>query len=410
MNDLLLSLAVILVAAEAGAAAANAARLPRAVGQIGAGLLLGPSLLGVVHQGDVIETLSQVGAFLILAVAGLETNLAVMRRVGRAALLAAVGGVVLPFGGGLAVAMLTGYGLTAALFVGAVLTATSVGITAAVLGELGLLRSSAGMTILGAAVIDDVLGLVVLALVVASTSATGGSPLLVLVPMAVTLAVSALAMRRLAPRLHAVMAHLHGRGGGHAAMLGTILLVGWTFQVLGGLAGITGAYLVGLAFAASPVAESLRERLVHAGEAFCVPIFFVAIGLAADLRAVPAVLPVALALLGVALAGKVAGCGVGAALGGLDGRASALVGVGMVARGEVALVAASLGLRSGAIDAGLYAAIVLVALASTIAAPIGISGWARWASRSRGGASAPAGHLAGDLAALAGVRALADVE
>lgn len=410
MNDLLLSLALILIAAEAGAVLANAIRLPRAVGQIGAGLLLGPSVLGVVHQGDVVTTLSEVGAFLILAVAGLETNLAVMRRVGRAAALAALGGVILPFGGGLAVALVGGYGVPSALFVGAILTATSVGITAAVLGELGLLRSTAGMTILGAAVIDDVLGLVILALVVASVTTTGVSPLTVILPMVITLGVAIVGLRRFTPYLHGAMNHLHLRGGGHAAMLGLILLVGWTFQALGGLAGITGAYLAGLAFASSPLAESLKERLVHAGEAFCMPIFFVAIGLAADLRTVPPVLPVAMALLVVALVGKLVGSGVGAALGGLDGSASALVGVGMIARGEVALVAAAIGLQAGAITPGLYAAVVLVAISTTVLAPIGITAWARWTSRTRSAVPAGAGGFAGELGALAGVRSLGDVE
>ena len=410
MNDLLLSLALILVAAEVGAIIAKSLRLPRAVGQIGAGLVLGPSLLGVVQQGEVVTTLSQVGAFLILAVAGLETNMAVMRRVGRVALLAAVGGVILPFGGGLAVALATGYDLTAALFVGAILTATSVGITAAVLGELGLLRSTAGMTILGAAVIDDVLGLVVLALVVASVTSTGVSPLTVMLPMAITLGMAILGLRRFSPYLHRAMDQLHARGGGHAAMLGMILLVGWAFQALGGLAGITGAYLAGLAFASSPLAPSLKERLTHAGEAFCMPIFFVAIGLAADLRTVPPVLPVAIALLGVALVGKFVGSGIGAALGGLDRSASTLVGVGMIARGEVALVAAAIGLKAGAITPGLYAAIVLVAVATTVFAPLGITAWARWTSRSRRAAPAPAGGFASDLVATVGRRNMADAE
>lgn len=410
MNDLLLSLALILVSAEVGAVVANSVRLPRAVGQIGAGLLLGPSVLGVVHQGDVVTTLSEVGAFLILAVAGLETNLAVMRRVGRAAMLAAIGGVILPFGGGLAVALAGGYDVASALFVGAILTATSVGITAAVLGELSLLRSTAGMTILGAAVIDDVLGLVVLALVVASVTTTGISPLTVILPMAMTLGVAVIGLRRFSPYLHGAMHHLHLRGGGHAAMLGLILLAGWAFQALGGLAGITGAYMAGLAFASSPLADSLKQRLTHLGEAFCMPIFFVAIGLAADLRTVPAVLPMALALLGVALVGKLIGSGLGAALGGLDGSASALVGVGMIARGEVALVAAALGLQAGAITPGLYAAVVLVAIATTVLAPLGITAWARWASRTRRGAPLTAAGLAGELVAVPGRPRLGDAE
>jgi Kef-type K+ transport system membrane component KefB len=381
MNDILLTLALVLAGAEIGAVLASSVRLPRAVGQIAAGLILGPSLLGVVSATPIVTSLAEIGALCILAIAGLETNRILMRRVGRAALLAAFGGVLLPFIGGMLVASATGSDLRAALFVGAILTATSVGITAAVLGELGLLRSQAGMVVLGAAVIDDVIGLVVLALVVAASGAGASSPLLTVIPMAVTLAASALAIKLLGTRAATLIGHLHLRGGGSAAAVALILAAAWAFQALGGLAGITGAYLAGFALAESPVAPSVRDRLTHAGESFCVPVFFVAIGLAADLRTVGPVLPLALALLVVAVVGKLIGSGFGARLGGLDGRSSVLVGTGMIARGEVALVAASLGLQSGAIGPGLYAAVVLIALATTVITPIGLTLWAHWATR-----------------------------
>ncbi len=381
MNDILLTLVVVLAGAEIGALIASTVRLPRAVGQIAAGLILGPSLLGVVSDSPIVATLAEIGALCVLAIAGLETNRMLMRKVGRAALLAATGGVIVPFLGGLAVALATGSDLRAALMVGAILTATSVGITAAVLGELGLLRSQAGMVVLGAAVIDDVIGLIVLALVVAASSSTGSSPLLTIIPMAVTLVVSGIAIKLFGNRIASGIGHLHLRGGGSAATVALVLAAAWAFQALGGLAGITGAYLAGFALAESPVAPNVRDRLTHAGESFCVPVFFVAIGLAADLRTVGPVLPLALALLVVAVLGKLVGSGLGARLGGLDGRSSMLVGTGMIARGEVALVAASLGLQSGAIGPGLYAAVVLIALATTVITPVGLAIWARWATR-----------------------------
>jgi Kef-type K+ transport system membrane component KefB len=376
LSDLLLPLAVLLISAEIGAAMAHALRLPRVVGQIGAGLVLGPSLLGVVADGPVVSLLAGVGALAILATAGLETNLSAMRRVGRAAFLAAVGGVVLPMIGGTALALAFGFDVRASVFCGAILTATSVGITAAALQALGLLGGRAGMTILAAAVIDDVLGLVVLALVVAET--TSGSSLVgLIVPMVVTIGVAALGLRHLPDHLHRVVGHLHLRGGGLAATFGFILLVAWAFEHLGGLAGITGAYVAGLALAESPLAERLKDGLIRAGESLCVPVFFASIGLAADLRTIPPVLPFALALLGIACLGKLLGSGLGARLGGLDLADSTLVGIGMIGRGEVALVAATLGLRSGAIDSGVYAAVVLMAVATTVIAPIGITLWQR---------------------------------
>jgi Na+:H+ antiporter len=374
--DLILPLALILIAAEVGAMLAHMARLPRVVGQIGAGLVIGPSLMGVVNDGEIIRFVAELGALAILGTAGLETNLEAMRKVGRPALLAAIGGVVLPFALGFGVAHVFGLNAVAALFCGATLAATSVGITAATLQQLNLVNGTGGLTILGAAVIDDVLGLIVLALVVADAgSAT--SPLAVMLPMTITIVLATLALRHLSGHLHRVFDVFHVRGGGLALALGFVLLVAWAFEALGGLAAITGAYVAGLALAGSPMAEGLKDGLVRAGEALCVPVFFVAIGLAADLRAVPPVLPLALALLAVAVIGKVVGSGLGARLGGLSGADAGLVGWGMVGRGEVALVAATVGLQAGAIDTGVYAAVVLLAVVTTVIAPIGVTLWIR---------------------------------
>ena len=376
MADLILPLALVLLAAEFGAALAHAARLPRVVGQIGAGLLIGPSLLGLVTDGETIRFVAELGALAILGTAGLETNTAAMRKVGKPAFLAAIGGVILPFTLGLGVSLAFGLGMIESLFVGAILTATSVGITAATLQSMGMLNGAAGMTILGAAVIDDILGLVVLAVVVADAG-SGASPFAVMIPMAVTLVIALVALKHLPNHLHRLIGSLDIRGGGLAAALGFVLLIAWAFEYLGGLAGITGAYFAGLALAGSPIAERLKEGMVRAGEALCVPVFFASIGLAADLRAVPPVLPLALALLAVAILGKFVGSGLGARLGGLSGADSGLVGMGMVSRGEVALVAATLGLQAGAIQSDVYAAVVLLALVTTVIAPIGVSVWAR---------------------------------
>jgi Kef-type K+ transport system membrane component KefB len=376
LSDLILPLALVLLAAELGAALAHAVRIPRVVGQIGAGLVIGPSLMGLVTDGEAIRLVAELGALAILATAGLETNVAAMRQVGKPALFAAVGGVVLPFLLGYAAASVFGLSVAAALFCGAILTATSVGITARSLQDLGMINGKPGLTILGAAVIDDVLGLVVLALVAADTG-RGAAPAAVLIPMLITVVVAALALRHLPVHLHRALHALHLRGGGLAAALGFVLLVAWAFERFGGLAGITGAYVAGLALAGSPLSDRMKDGLVRAGETLCMPVFFVAIGLAADLHSIPPVLPLALALLAVAIVGKVIGCGVGALAGGLRPGDSGLVGIGMIGRGEVALVAATLGLQAGVIDQGAYAAIVLIAVTTTILAPIGVSLWTR---------------------------------
>ncbi|MEA2608566.1 MAG: hypothetical protein QOJ75_809 [Chloroflexota bacterium] len=377
MNELIPILAIVLLAAEAGAFLAHVVGLPRVVGQIGAGILLGPSLAGVVSSSGTVEGIAQLGALAILGIAGLETNLAAMRRVGRAAFLVAMGGVLVPFVAGLVLALAAGLDTTAALFVGAILTATSVGITAATLQELGLMHTKAAITILGAAIIDDVLGLIVLGLVVSETAA-GSNLLATILPMAITVLAVWMILRWLPGHLGRAIEALHLRGGGLAAMVGLVLAFAWAVQAFGGLAGITGAYVAGLALAGSSAAPRLRDGLIRGGEAFCVPVFFVAIGLAADLRSIGPVLPLTVGLLAVAVIGKLVGGAAGAGLGGMSARESSLVGIGMIARGEVALVAATVGLRAGAIDAGVYSSVVIVSVATTILTPLGIAAWSRF--------------------------------
>ncbi len=304
MNDLALVLALILIGAEIGAAGANLVGQPRVAGQILVGILLGPSLFGAIQTGPTITALSDLGALAILASAGLDTNLKAMRSVGLPALYAACGGVIVPFAGGFGLSLAAGFDVRASLFCGAILTATSVGITAAVLHELNLLTGRAGMAILGAAVIDDILGLVILGLVVADTTA-GSSPLATLAPMVITLVLAALALRWLPDHLSGIVERLHLRGGGLAATLGFILAVGWAFQTLGGLAAITGAYVAGLALAGSPLAEELKHGIGRVGEGLLVPVFFVTIGLSADVRTVGPVLPFALGSPGGRGAGQV---------------------------------------------------------------------------------------------------------
>jgi Kef-type K+ transport system membrane component KefB len=393
LNDLIPTLAIILLAAEGGALLAHLVGVPRVVGQIGAGIILGPSVTSLLSATGSVEGIAELGALAILGIAGLETNMAAMRQVGRAAFLAACGGVIVPFIAGAGVALLFGTTMIEAAFVGAILTATSVGITAATLHELGLMQTRAAITILGAAVIDDVLGLVVLGLVVSET-AKGTSLVATLLPMALTIGGVWIVLRWVPSHLDRAMTALHGRGGGMAATVGLVLAAGWVVQTWGGLAGITGAYVAGLALAGSAVAPQVREGLIRAGEAFCVPVFFVSIGLAADLRTIGPVLPFALALLGVAVVGKLVGSAVGAAMSGLDRREASLVGIGMIARGEVALVAATVGLHSGAIDPGVYAAVVLVSVATTVIAPIGISLWCRSSGSIKWPSLEPVGQMA----------------
>jgi Kef-type K+ transport system membrane component KefB len=377
MTGFLLPLALVLVASEVGGWVSDRLGLTRVAGQIGVGLIIGPSLLGWVAMDSSLELLASLGALCVLAIAGLETDFVAIRSVGRPAFLAAVGGVILPFVLGAGVTRALGYDIAASLFAGAILTATSVGVSAATLRELGLSRSRTGQTILGAAIIDDILGLMVLGLVLAATNATGTtSPLLQFSGMFAVLVGAGAAVYFFRHRVVELLHHFHLRGGGIAGLVGLMLAVAWVFEAWGGLAAITGAYVAGVAVSGSHMADGLRERLVHAGEAFAIPVFLVAIGLSVDLRAAPGMAVPMLALLAVGVVGKLIGSGLGARLGGLGSHSSMGVGIGMIARGEVALVASAIGLKAGVIDEGLYSAAVMMTLATTIMTPLLLAFWA----------------------------------
>jgi Kef-type K+ transport system membrane component KefB len=376
VEQVLLPLALVLLAAEVGGFISDRLKLTRVAGQITAGLIIGPSILGLVRLDGDLQTLAGFGSLCVLAIAGLETDMLAMRAVGKPALLAAIGGVVLPMILGFIVVRGLGYDEKAALLAGAILTATSVGITAATLRELSLSHSRAGTTIIGAAIIDDVLGLIVLSLVVADTLGSG-SPVNQILAMAAVLGIAALGLGLFRHRLANLLHSLHTQGGGIAGLVGIVLVSAWIFETVGGLAAITGAYVAGLAVSGSHIAERLREKLVHAGEALLIPVFLVGIGLSVNMKGVQDVALLTVLLLLVAVIGKIIGSGIGARAGGLDRHASLGVGVGMIARGEVALVAATLAHTRGGIDDGLYAACVLMALGTTVLTPVLLATWAR---------------------------------
>ena len=397
MPELVTTLGAILLASELGGWVAHRLRTPRVVGQIVAGIILGPSVFGIIRPDVTVAGLAELGAIAILGLAGLETNRQAMRSVGSAALLTAAGGVILPFIAGLTLALWFGLSPAAAAFTGAILTATSVGITARTLVELGIAEGRAAATILAAAVIDDVLGLVVLAMV-AGWAVPTSSPVALLLPMLATLAAVAVGLKFLPIHLDRVIDALHFRGGGPAGAFGLVLGAAWFVQTVGGLAGITGAYVAGVALADVRLGPHVREHVERTVQLILAPAFFVSIGVTADLRAGAAAAPFLLALIVVAVLTKVVGASLGARVGGLNGAEAGLVGVGMTARGEVALVAATLGQQAGIVDASLYSAVVVMSLVTTIVAPIGMAAWCRLMAHreATGHAGLPAGALAAD--------------
>ncbi len=369
VTRVLLDILIVLAAAKIAAEIAERAGIPAVVGEIVAGVLIGPSAIGLVRGDDVLRVLGEIGVILLLLDVGLEMDLGQLAAVGRAALSVATIGVIVPMaaGGGLALAL--GLDGKEALFVGAALTATSVGITARVFGDLRALATVEARTVLGAAVADDVMGLVILTVVtrlVSQGSISAGSVLSIVVVAVGFLVVASVVGIRVAPWVFTHISRL-SRSPGTLVALSLAFTLGLAeLANLAKLAPIVGAFVAGLALSRSELAPRIRRELMPVGHLF-VPVFFLQIGIDAQIREFTRlhVLGIAGALLVVAVLGKIV-----AAVGMIGAPGDRLlVGLAMIPRGEVGLIFATLGLTEGIIGRDVYAALLLVVLATTLITP-----------------------------------------
>jgi Kef-type K+ transport system membrane component KefB len=325
-----------------------------------------------------LADLSELGVILLMFLAGLETDLAALKRVRGAALLAAAGGAVLPFLAGTAVVAFLGFPIREAVFVGTVITATSVSITAETLMELGQLGSREGTTILGAAVIDDVIGVVLVSLVAASAGQQGleAGPSIVLqigrivLRMGVYLAAALLLGRLVRPFLKWVSHRFESAESLTAMAIGLAFLYAWGAEYLGGLAAITGAYLLGAIISGTDLAERIESSIRVPAYALLVPIFFMNIGMQIDARQlVGSHFGATVVVVAVAVITKVVGASLGSLAARFRFREALRVGVGMISRGEVALVIAAAGLQSGVLEQSSFSIVVAMTLVTTLITP-----------------------------------------
>lgn len=373
-TELLIALVVIFVAAKIFGEIAERLGQPAVLGEMVGGIVVGVSGLHLLDAHEpVIHLLSELGVVLLLFLIGLETDLKKLISVGPASAAVAVVGVALPFGLGWAVGAFLGYPMTVSAFLGAALTATSVGITARVLSDLGHLKANESQVILGAAVIDDVLGLVFLSVLSAVAAGKSMSALRVGREFVVAFGFVAAAIivgSLLAPWLMRMIARLRVS----KALFFASIVFAFGLAYLASVAGsamIVGAFAAGLVIARTDRGKQL-EHEVHDVAQFFIPIFFVSVGAAVDLRTLnpfdPATRPfllVGIALTVVAIIGKlVAGF---AAFG--QPLRKLVIGVGMIPRGEVGLIFAGMGLASGLLSSGLYSSVALMVMVTTFITP-----------------------------------------
>ncbi len=341
----LLYLGVILLAAKLGAEAAQRVGMSAVIGEIIVGVLLGHSVLNVIPESELVEALAEMGVLFMIFLLGLETKVAHVLEVGVTALLVALGGIMLPFALGYLTGWLVGLPWNTSLFLGAVLTATSVAISARVFLDVGMGRSRVTRIILAAAVIDDIVGLMVLSLVLALTGHSQARMDVQIGKEAIFLLIGFPVVWYLIPKVITWLRRLEGEGALFAVILGITFLFAYG-GVLAGFEPIIGAFLIGIIFGRAQealVIERQVESLVH----FLAPIFFLHIGLLIDVSALSQGLGFVLVLTLMATIGKLVGSGGAALARHLPFREALLIGVGMVPRGEVGLIVAGIGARAG---------------------------------------------------------------
>jgi Kef-type K+ transport system membrane component KefB len=345
-------------------------RQPAVVGEILAGVVIGPSVLGWVQPSELVSVLAEVGVIFLLFTVGLETKPQDIFRVGKKALMVAIVGVVFPFIAGYVIAYLWDGSFVESMFIGAALVATSVGITARVLGSMGLLDRETARVILGAAVIDDILGLIILSVV--SGIGTGGltiagigktAGLAILFTVVVGLLGSRV-MTWLAPYVDRL------RVNKPFFNIGIVLCFGLSvISLYFGVAAIIGAFLAGMALAEATEKNHKMHQSTAGVTEFLVPFFLVNIGMQLDLSVFrdSSVVVLAVIVTVAAVITKFIGGGLGAW--GMSRREMAQVGVGMIPRGEVGIVVAQIGLGMAAISQQFFAAVLFMAVATTLIAP-----------------------------------------
>ncbi|EOT24089.1 hypothetical protein C805_02300 [Eubacterium sp. 14-2] len=377
--DYLLYLAIILMSTKLLGLITRRAHMPQVVGALLAGLILGPACLDLIESSTFLNQVSEIGVIVLMFMAGLETDTDELKRSGLASFVIALMGVLLPLAGGFGVAYACGVSspdlssseLLQNIFIGIILTATSVSITVETLKEMGKVSTKAGTAILGAAIIDDILGIVALTLVT-SMADPNTNILLVLMKIVgffVFAVIFGIAFGFIMQKWVSMDPRPNRR---HVIMTFAFCLVmSFCAEHFFGVADITGAYVAGLVLSHSTKREIIYREFDTVSYLLVAPVFFASIGLKVELSSMSSsVLLFTVLLLAVAIFTKVFGCGLGAKAMGYTGKESFQIGIGMISRGEVALIVANKGESLGLLADSLYAPIVITVVITTILTPI----------------------------------------
>lgn len=374
-------LAIIIVAAKLFGILARKINVPQVVGEIIAGLIIGPSVLGIVNQSDFLAMMAEIGVILLMFSAGLGTNLKDLIKTGPIAFMVALCGVIVPLIMGTVLYMLF-YGFSPlgspefykAVFIGVIMTATSVSITVKTLEELGKLKTELGITIVSAAIIDDVIGIIVLTIVVGMGSGSQNSGIISIIVRSILFFVFAGVAGFL---FYKIFKHLdnkyeHSR---RIPILGLALcmFLAYTAEKYFGVADITGAFVAGIILCSIEDAPYIERKMNISSYMLFGPVFFAGIGLKTNIQGLSStILVFSVCFVIVAMVSKIIGCGMVGRFTKHSWTDSAKIGVGMMTRGEVALIVAQKGLSVGMLESVYFTPVILLIITSSVLTPIAL--------------------------------------
>ena len=374
--NFLVSIAIIMLTTKILGDLTNKFNLTQVVGALLAGVVVGPSCLGLIAETDFISCTAEIGVILLMFMAGMDTDINEIKSNAKACIITACIGVIVPLiGGTLAYALyfhadMSDYTqMLKSIFVGVLLTATSVSITVEALREMGKLEGKVGNAILGAAVLDDIIGIVVLTVVssLKDSSVSISAVLLKILAYLAAMAILAVVIYKCRDQIDR---NIHKRRISTYA-LAACLLISFASEHFFGVADITGAFLLGLLLSKCKIRSEVARKLSVPSYLFFSPVFFASVGLKVELEGLNGSLILfSLILLLIAVLTKIVGCGLGVKICGFTNIEALQVGVGMVSRGEVALIVAQKGYAMGLLDAALFPPIVIVVIATTIITPV----------------------------------------
>ena len=365
--EIILQLTIILIASKLFGSLSVRIGQPAVLGKLLVGIVLGPSLLGWITPSDTLDVLSQIGVILLMFIAGIETDIDEFKRTGKSATFVGFGGIILPLALGAVAGFVLGMNTFEAIFLGLLLSATSVSISVQALKELDQLKTPAGTTILGAAVIDDVVVIIALAFLMSFSGGDVNLSLVIIQKVAFFVGAILVAWK-VVPFFLRIFSKLKVT----ETLVTASLIVCFAFAYvaeLAGVAAIIGAYIAGVAISATDVQFKVLQKVETISYSVFVPIFFTSIGLMAEFSGILDHLTLIIVLSILAILTKLFGAAAGAKLTGFDWKNSLGIGSAMVSRGEVALILAAIGLEASLLSQDLFAAMIVVVLVTTIVTP-----------------------------------------